>query len=185
MKFLIDTSSLSILVRYYLPFDKSDSLKNFIKHKIVNKEIILIDTVVEESKYVSKRIISKTLEFINDKENQTSTKDLLPFPKFFNMLENEFCNTIQRDKLSETEFEKEKIRYLNSADSKFILYCLKEKNLLPIEKTILITEETTSENDSKAFKKLPQICEIKGIPYCNIAELFKDYYKIKMSQYLD
>ncbi len=185
MKFLIDTSSLSILVRYYLPFDKSNSLKNFMKHKIETKEVLLFDIVADESKYVSKKIILNTLEFIKEKELQISTKDLLPFPKFFNMLDNEFCNKVQKDKLSEIEFETEKKRYLNTADAKFILYCLKEKSLLSIEKTILITEETSSENDNKAFKKLPQICLMKDIPHCNIAEFFKDYYKIKMSEYLE
>ena len=86
MKFLIDTNSLLILVRYYLPFDKNDSLKNLIQNKISIGEIILLDRVVEESKYVSKRIVVKTLEFLLDKKLQTNTNDLFPFPKFFNML---------------------------------------------------------------------------------------------------
>ncbi|MCF8378619.1 MAG: DUF4411 family protein [Bacteroidales bacterium] len=185
MKFLIDTNSLLILVRYYLPFDKNDSLKNFMKNKISTGEIILLDKVVEESKYVSKKIIVKYLEFLLDKNLQTNTNDLLPFPRFFNMLENEFCNHVQRNKLNEIEFETEKLRYLEAADVKFILYCLKEKNSLEIDKTVIITEETTSENDNKAFKKLPQICDMKGIPYCNIAVLFKEYFKIKFSDHLE
>ena len=185
MKFLIDTNSLLILVRYYLPFDKNDSLKNFIMDKISNGEIILLDKVVEESKYVSKKIIVKTLDFLLDKKLQTKTNDLFPYPKFFNMLDNELCNHVQRGKLNEIEFEAEKNRYLESADAKFILYCLKEKNSLEIEKTTLVTEETSSENDTKAFKKLPQICKMKEIPFCNIAELFKEHFKIKLSDYLN
>lgn len=185
MKFLIDTNSLLILVRYYLPFDKNDSLKSFMKNKFFTGEIILLDIVVSESKYVSKRIIVKTLEFLFDKKLQTSTHSLLAFPKFFNMLDNEFCNHVQREKLNEIEFEAEKKRYLESADAKFILYCLKEKDSLEIDKTVIVTEETSSENDNKAFKKLPQICEMKGIPFCNIAVLFKDYFKIKLSDYLE
>ncbi len=101
------------------------------------------------------------------------------------MVDNEFCNHVQSGKLNEIEFEAEKKRYLESADARFILYCLKEKSSLEIEKTVLVTEETSSENDNKAFKKLPQICDLKGIPYCNIAGLFKEYFMIKLSDYLN
>jgi hypothetical protein len=40
MKVVIDTSSLIALVRYYLPFDKDDTLKIFFKKKVETKEII-------------------------------------------------------------------------------------------------------------------------------------------------
>jgi hypothetical protein len=185
MRFLIDTSSLSILVRYYIPFDKSGLLKKLFKEKIISGEIILIDKVVEESSFVSKKIIIKTLDYLLDKKLQTNTDNLLPYPKFFNMLENEFANHVQKGKLNEFEFEEEKKRFLNTADIKFILYCLEEKKKLGIDKTILVTEETVSDNDNKAFKKLPQICQIKDIPYCNIVELLQTHFNIKMSDYLE
>lgn len=185
MRFLIDTSSLSILVRYYIPFEKSDSLKNLIEDKISSGDIILIDKVVEEASYVSKKIIVKTLKFLTEKKLQTKTDHLLPFPKFFNMLENEFANHIQKGKLSDIEFEEEKRRYLETADVKFLLYLLDEMRKLRIDQTILVTEESTSDNDNKAFKKLSQICENKGIPYCNIVGLFQDHFKIKLSNYVE
>lgn len=37
MKVVIDTSSLIALVRYYLPFDKDDTLKIFFKKKLKPK----------------------------------------------------------------------------------------------------------------------------------------------------
>ena len=40
MKFLIDTSSLVAMVRYYIPFEKSDSLKNLIKDKIQTGDMV-------------------------------------------------------------------------------------------------------------------------------------------------
>jgi len=184
MKFLIDTSSLSILVRYYIPFEKADSLKNLLKSKITSGEIILLDKVVEESSFISKKIIVKTLDFLLDKKLQTKTDNLLPFPKFYNMLENEFANHIQKGKLNDIEFEAEKNRFLNTADVKFLLYCLEEKKNLEIDKTVLVTEETATDNDNKAFKKLPQICQMKDIPCCNIVELFQNHFNIKMSDYL-
>ena len=53
MKIVIDTSSLLSLVRYYLPFDNNDVLKEFILKKIQLKELIIIDYVYSECKNVS------------------------------------------------------------------------------------------------------------------------------------
>lgn len=96
MKFLIDTSSFSALVRYYLPFDKSDALKTFIHDKINSGDIILLDKVAVEASFVKSGAIVKALEFLKEKKLQTKTEHLLPFPKFFNMLENELANHIQK-----------------------------------------------------------------------------------------
>lgn len=68
MKVVIDTSSLMALVRYYIPFDKDDSLKNFFKEKVVSKEIIIIDKVAIEAKRNAKGIITKSLEFLENKK---------------------------------------------------------------------------------------------------------------------
>ena len=54
MKVAIDTSSLLSLVKYYLFLDKDDRLYDFIKLKIENKEIIILDKVEEECRYTSK-----------------------------------------------------------------------------------------------------------------------------------
>ena len=108
MKVVIDTSSLIALVRYYLPFDKDDSLKNFIQQKVESKEIIVIDKVHEESKYVAQKIVVKQLDFINTKGNTIKTTDLLPYPKFFNIVDNQLCNNIIKKQkgLNETQYEK-------------------------------------------------------------------------------
>jgi len=68
MKVVIDTSSLMALVRYYLPFDNDNSLKDFFKTKVENKEIIVLDKVAIESKRNDKGTIIKSLEFIEDKK---------------------------------------------------------------------------------------------------------------------
>ena len=94
MKVVIDTSSLIALVRYYLPFDKDDTLKNFFQKKVETKEIIVIDKVHEESKYVAQKIVVNQLDFINTKGNTVNTTDLLPFPKFYNILDNQLCNKL-------------------------------------------------------------------------------------------
>jgi hypothetical protein len=57
MKVVIDTNSLLSLVRYYLPFDKKGVLFQFIKSKIENGDIIIIDKVLEECTYNSKGLV--------------------------------------------------------------------------------------------------------------------------------
>jgi hypothetical protein len=139
MRIVIDTSSLSALVRYYLPFDKDDLLKMFIRGKIDAGEIIILDKVVEEAKYQGQGIVLKVLDFLNQKSIQTKSNELLPYTKFFNMLENQFCVHVQRKKISDIEFEIKKKEYLESADAKLILYCLKDKGLLEIDNCNLTT----------------------------------------------
>ena len=188
MKVVIDTSSLIALVRYYLPFDKDDTLKNFFQKKVETKEIIVIDKVHEESKYVAQKIVVNQLDFINTRGNTVNTTDLLPSPKFYNIVDNQLCNKLikKMKNLDETEYEKQKFEYLNSADGKLILYCLREKkqNTILTGKIILVTEESSSENDNKLFKKLPVCCSVLEIENCNLPNLLENHYNIKLSQYL-
>lgn len=190
MKIVIDTSSLMALVRYYLPFDKENKLKNFIKSKVEAKEILVLDEVQKESGFISKGIVLKEFEFLKTKGNSIKTTDLLPYPKFFNIVDNQLCNqTIKKlKKLTDTEYEKQKNDYLASADGKLILYCLNEKklnqNVLLTDKPILVTEETSSDNDNKLFKKLPECCRILEIETCNLPTLFEKHFELKLSEYL-
>jgi hypothetical protein len=186
MKVVIDTSSLMALVRYYLPFDKNDSLKNFIKSKVESKEIILIDKVSMESKRNAQGFITKSLEFIEDKKNQTKTDSLLPKQSFLKDLENRFCYMSRKNTLNESEYENRKKEFLESADAKLILFCLSGINteMLNFDSVVLVTEETRTDNDSKLFKKLPEICELLGIEHCNLPTLFEKYFGLKLSNYL-
>lgn len=105
MKVVIDTSSLMALVRYYLPFDNDNSLKDFFKTKVENKEIIVLDKVAIESKRNDKGTIIKSLEFIEDKKNQVKTDVLLPEASFIRDLENRLCYGARKNTLNEVEFE--------------------------------------------------------------------------------
>lgn len=186
---VIDTSSLLHLVRYYLPFDKNDLLKNFIKRKIETSEIIILDKVAEESSYVAGKLIIKSFDFLKEKSIQTKTDNLHPDGKFFSLLESHFCVPLLKNKLSDIEFESLKNAYLDGADAKLILYCQKNKYTedLGFEKVkvILVTEETISENDNKLFKKIPAICKILDIDCCSLPTLFKEHFGLKLSEYLE
>lgn len=185
MRILIDTSSLLALVKYYRPFDKEDLLKEFFKNKIDNGSILLIDKVFEESRYLSKGQIIKDLEFLQDKKRHFKTDELLPIKKFFNILDNQLCQVQLKNRLSSIEYEQKRNEYLDSADAKLILYCYNESNDLGLDNPLLVTEETSAENDNKVFKKLPAICSILNIEQCNLPTLIKDHFKIRLSQYLD
>jgi hypothetical protein len=186
MRAVIDTSSLLAFVRYYLPFDNDGKLNNFFKEKFETGEIIVLDKVFEQSRFVAKGIVVDKLKFLNDKTKHIKTETILPEQKFFNRLENELCNRSQKKKLTNEEFEKQKNQFLEDADAKLILYCEleKNKNKLEIDKPILVTEETRNENDNKLFKKLPEICQILHIDYCTLPVLLKDRFRLKMSNFL-
>ena len=102
MKGIIDTSSLLSLVRYYLPFDKNGKLMAAIQALFESSEIIIIDRVVGEAKYNSKGIVLEKLPFILLQPKLiVKTDTILPNKKFFNCLENQFCNqVIKRGKIS-------------------------------------------------------------------------------------
>ena len=91
---ILDTSSLLAFVRYYSPFDKNGTFKDLLKTKLEVGEIIILDKVVEESKYQSKGIILQTLDFIESSKMAVNTKELLPNNKFFSLLENQFCDKV-------------------------------------------------------------------------------------------
>ncbi len=140
---LMDTSSLLAFVRYYLPFDKRGTFKNLINNKFENGELLVLDKVIEEAKYLSQGIILKELDFINDKTKLINTNSLIPSKRFFNLLENQFCNKdiIRLKGITEVEFEQEKYSSLKTPDANLLLYSLSIKDKNPV----VVTEETKSE----------------------------------------
>jgi hypothetical protein len=183
MKVVIDTNSLLSLVRYYLPFDKKGILFQFFKKKIEIGEIIIIDKVLEECSYNSKGIVISTLNYLTDKEFLKIAKVpfktesiLAPSPaKFLRQVEFQFVNTIVRNqkKISEAEFENQKIAFLNSADMRQIILCLNLQQ--KSDKVFLVTEETENSNDNKLFKKIPAICKELNINTLTLPQLLKIY----------
>jgi len=177
MKYLIDTSSLLSLARYYLPFDKYQILFSTIKNKIDTREILFLDKVYYES-HISKNLILDRLPFLTNKKIRINTTNVLPDQEFFNQLENQFINGLVKNNLTEIEFEKRKAKYLESADCKLLLYALKlqKENV----ESIIVTEETSFSNDNKEFKKLPSICKILGIKTIALPELINLFEDVQL-----
>lgn len=159
MKYIIDTSTWIAFVRYYKPFDNNMVVFDFFENKLKNKEFLLIDEVVKECSLVAKKIVIKELNFISSKKNITKTSDIYPNKKFFNLLENQFCNKSQRNSLNEAEIDNLTSKYLDSADAKIILLALDIKKKNHSERILVVTEETPANNDNKLFKKIPTICK--------------------------
>jgi TonB-dependent starch-binding outer membrane protein SusC len=71
---VIDTSSLLAMVRYYGRFDRDQIMFSFLKSKIEEGEIIIIDEVLNECKYIAKGIVVKTMPFLVNKNFQKKYK---------------------------------------------------------------------------------------------------------------
>jgi len=56
-----------------------------------------------------------------------------------------------------------------------IIYALNEKSKNKDIDIMIVTEETETGNDHKAFKKIPAICKILDINTMTLRELFKKY----------
>jgi len=188
MKVAIDTNSLLSLVRYYLPFDKNSVLFDFIKYKVEQGEIIIIDKVLEECSYNSKGLVIQKLSYLKDKSFLRSAKLPLktetliaPSPaKFLRQVDNQFVNIIVRRQrnLTDVEYENQKNHFLEDADMRLIILCLNLIKDNQDEEVILVTEETESTNDNKLFKKIPAICKEINIKTMSLPELLQKYDNI-------
>lgn len=173
MEYIIDTSAWVSLIRYYKPFDTGSVIYDFFKSKIENKEFILINEVSTECSYVSSGFVAKEMNFIKDKKLVTKTTDILPSKKFYNLLENQFCNTFQRRLLQDFEIENLTESFIKSADAKIILTAIAEKKLG--QEIVVVTEETITNNDNKLFKKIPAMCSALDIKCIRLPELIKKF----------
>ena len=186
MKVVIDTNSLLSLVRYYLPFDNKTILFDAIKLKIANGEILVIDKIIDECAYTSKGIVLTSLVFLTDKTFNKAHKlplntefILPPAPaKFYRQVDNQFVNGIQKNRLTETQYDSVKNDFMNSADMKLILTSLTLKKDYPEEEIFLVTEETEVSNDNKVFKKIPAICSQLDVQTINIQQLIIKFDEI-------
>lgn len=185
MKAIIDTSSLLVFVKYYLPFDTNNQLTSFLKDKIENGEIVVLDKVLEEAKYLQKRIILEKLDFLYQSKKIVNTTELIPNKQFFHWLNHDFCNKeiLEKKGIDNTAFENAKETYLKKdADPKLILYALRIKSdkLIPF----VITEETGVTNDNKIFKKIPLCCQSAGIECLTLPDFFKQKYNLNLGKLL-
>lgn len=173
MTTIIDTSSLLSFVRYYLPFDSKGVLRDFIVEQVRQGSVVVLDTVWEECRYVAQgKVVQELPELLEYVEDSTS---LLPpsQQKMSNMLDENFCQRIIKNKLSEEEYWLQKQGFMKSADYKIIVKSMQPKDMFD-EGCCVLTEETPASNDNKVFKKLPSILKSINIPVVNISQFFRN-----------
>ncbi|MGX3011659.1 DUF4411 family protein [Helicobacter sp. 23-1044] len=163
--YLFDTCSLIALVRYYLPFDKNNVLRNFIYSGFKSKEFLMLKQVQSECKQVSNGLVFS--EFTNLKHIKPVNFNEVITDKFHRLIDNNFIvSQSQINKLESGEYEIQKQKFIESADFNLI-YCAMENN------HTIITEETPINNDNKLFKKIPTICQIQEIKCISISQLLQ------------
>lgn len=183
---VIDTNSLLSLAKYYLPNDKNNILLDFLREKLKNDELIIIDKVFQESKFISQKQILKSLPYLQDKKflktykiGENTEALIPPSPeKFYRMVDHTFAVGSQTNQMTPQEYEAVRNHFLNSADCKMIIKC--ENLKANDEECLLITEESMQSNDRKPFHKIPKICKILNIDCCNIQEYFDRTNEIKI-----
>lgn len=178
MKAIIDTCSLISFVRYYLPFDQDNQLKNFLETQILEKKIIVLDKVAKECEYTSQGLVISALPFIKNKKYITSTSSLIAPAKFHKLIDNNFLIGSEKKGLTDAEYQSKRDGFLNSADCAIILYAYNNK---ASEEIIIITEETGYNNDGKVFKKIPENCKIIDVKTQTLPEFFKSNDLINFS----
>ena len=94
--------------------------------------------------------------------------EFLPPPKpkqFYSCVENQFVNhKVKKDRnITPAEIEAQQQNFLKGADAGLILFGLDFNHKNPNDDFCIVTEETSSPNDNKLFKKIPALCALNEI----------------------
>ena len=162
--------------------DVDSIIHAFIKRKLEQGEIIIIDKVLQECGYFQQGLVLKNIDYLRDESYLKNAgfihkTDGLLAPdhrKFLEMVNNEFKNKgyINSKKLTPTDIEAQKKKFLDGADVAQIILCL---NLKQSNDICLITEESGQANDLKCFHKIPTICDYLDIKTHPIPWLITHY----------
>lgn len=175
MSALLDTSSLLNLVRFYLPFDSNNVLKNLFQQKLAEGELVIIDKVIAEARVIARGVILQNLPFITTKV--VSTVNALPPSKFISLTDNQFCDQrVKRLKYSQEEYQVLKQDYLNSADAGLMIHAMLNK----ASNMMVISDESSTLNDGKLFKKIPVCCNLISVNCCTITDFMKNHLNINI-----
>ena len=174
-KYLIDTSSLLILTRYFNPFDKT-FFHDWLKKMFISNDFLLLDSVKNECKKVSKGAVLSEYSFLdsNEMKKKTLKSEENISRKIHNKIDNNWV--ANNHKLNENEYDGVKNKFITSADCQLIICALRHNDCS--SNYIVITEESSHSNDNKLFKKLPLICKNEQIQCVNITEVLKRFIKI-------
>ena len=173
MEYYFDTSSLVALARYYHPFDETRGLYEFVQNKFYEKEIVVLDVIMQETRFTSQGIALKNYPFIEEhKDLIVDTKELMPYStrKFDNMLNNNFSVSALVRNIGHEKYSVMKQQFLNSGDGKLMLTMFNRLHDNKDADIRIVTEESHYGNDGKIFKKIPALCDIIGAKCITLVE---------------
>ena len=106
MAIVVDTCSLVMIAKNYLPLDKDGQLYSFLEEAFSRKDLMLLDVILDESKRTSKGIAVEKMPFLKDKKLVIPTKDLFPCApeRFSNMIDNNFRVRLKQKELTAEEY---------------------------------------------------------------------------------
>lgn len=156
--YLIDTSSLLSLARYYHPFDNNQVVSEFIQNQLSIGELVLLPSVHTECSRVSQGLVLSAYSFLT----KNNIAECVATSTQHNNLANTWVVSRQKPKLTDLEFDNQKESYIAGADFQLVAYASSARN------ATIITEESASSNDNKLFKKIPAICSQENIPCINL-----------------
>lgn len=176
MEYYFDTSSLVALARYYHPFDKEGKLFGFIRTKFQNKEIVILDAILNEARYTSNSLVLKTYPFIDEyKDFIVNTKEMMPYStkKFGNLVDQNFAVAplVNNNKINYSIMKQE---FLESGDGKLLLTMYNRLHDDKDAEICIVTEESRSGNDKKIFKKIPVLCGIIGVKSITLVDYLSE-----------
>ncbi len=179
--YLIDTSSLVSLARYYSPFDDRRILYNFMLSSIKKERFIILEAVLDEVNLVAGRIVVRELSFLrrNQVRNQIYPARIIGNvnvepPELHRRINETWFYRDRKNDLIDAEgweaFNSEKNELIAKADFQLILHALQNRSSYTI-----VTEETDRPNDGKLEKKIPRICRQERIECINIPALLREF----------
>jgi hypothetical protein len=183
MAIVVDTCSLVMMARNYLPLDDDNSMVAFIKQSFAKGKLLLLDIILDEARRTSKGVVLERMPFLDDKKNVVKTTDLLPPAprKFDDMVDNNFCVRLLKNELTEEEYIQQKSEFMKSGDAKIVVYSwsMNYGQVDLFADYSVMTEETRNQNDGKLFKKLPLLCDFLKVKVITAVDyLYQNGFKI-------
>ena len=178
-KYLIDTSSILSLFRYYAHFDTNGELESYLKFLLKSDRLIILQKVYYEYKNLKKRLekeeATKIYASITE-SGQKRKEDIVITKKIHNKLENNWVRKPQVSRLLKNEYRAQLDEWIHSADAQLIAHAIEDHN------NIIVTEETETEadNDRKIVTKIPRICKIEKLTCYSLPQMLVEE-KIKFA----
>ena len=166
-KYVIDTSSLLVLVRHLLGLDRDGKLLKIIE-ELFSQENAVLHAAVQEEFY--QKVAADVLGFLPDVPQVPRHHPTLERQQH---VQDNWTN--EKNRPSDRQLDK----YFLKADCQIIEYCRKMNAKISFLEYVVVTEELPylDENSSgrpRSFKKIPDICASEGVPCMNLVDMLKE-----------